>query len=92
VRKQLFWLVPLSVVVLGGLIALASFLPFLDPPQCPPHLTAMPDGADCIIGANIGRGLVMLLGLAVAVAGGLALVVSLLAALVKRLRRKDPHR
>jgi len=80
------------VVVLGGLIALASFLPFLDPPQCPPHLTGMPDGGDCIIGANIGRGLVVLLGLAVAAVGGLVLVVSLLASLVKRLRRKAPDR
>ncbi len=80
-RRHLLWLVVLSF---GLLMIAAAFTPPLDPPQCPRHATRMPNGSHCIIGANIGAGLVWIAGIAVAVIGGVALVVSLVASLWER--------
>jgi len=57
IREQ--WL---AVLVLGHLMIAAALTPPLDPPQCPDHTTRLPDGSSCIIGANIGAGLVWLAG------------------------------
>lgn len=80
----MFWVAPLALVVLGGLVSLASYLPFLNRPQCPAYATRMPDGSACIIGANIGVGLIWLLGIALAALGGASLVVSLLVTFGRR--------
>lgn len=80
-RRHLLWLAFLSF----GLLMIASvFTPPLNPPQCPGHATRMPDGSHCIIGANIGAGLLWMAGIAVAFIGGVALVVSLVASLWER--------
>ena len=55
----------------------AAFTPPLNPPQCPDHATRMPDGSVCIIGANIGAGLLWLVGIVVAFVGAISLLVSL---------------
>ncbi len=62
---------------MGLLMVAAAFTPPLDPPQCPDHATRMPDGSRCIIGANIGAGLLSLAGIVVALIGAVGLLVSL---------------
>jgi hypothetical protein len=66
----------LGVAVVGVLMAAMAFTPPLDPPQCPDHATRMPDGSHCIIGANIGAGLVWLEGMFGAFVGAVGLAVS----------------
>ncbi len=61
----------------------ATHLAVLNPPQCPSYATRMPDGSFCIIGANIGTGLLWELGIAMAVLGGLALLVCIAASLAQ---------
>ena len=68
----------------GLLMVALVFTPPLNPPQCPDYATRMPDGSLCIIGANIGAGLLWLAGLLLVVAGAVGLVGSLAAALWER--------
>lgn len=70
----------LLLVVIGLLIIGAAFTPWLNPPQCDVNQT--PGYDHCIIGANIGAGLMWLLGMATAIGGGIALTASLVFALV----------
>ena len=70
-------LICLAGLVVGLLMIVAAFTPPLNPPQCPAHATRMADGSTCIIGANIGAGLLWLAGIFVACVGGLALLISL---------------
>lgn len=72
-RRHLIWA---AVGVLGMLLAAMAFTPPLDPPQCPDHATRMPDGSRCIIGANIGAGLLWLEGMFGAFVGAVGLVAS----------------
>ncbi len=80
-KGHLLWL---AVLAFGGLMMAAVFTPPLNPPQCPGHATRMPDGSHCIIGANIGAGLLWMAGVAVAFIGGVGLVASLVASLWER--------
>lgn len=70
-------LVWLALLVIGVVILTVSYLPILNPEQCPPYQTQLPDGGNCIIGANIGGGLARLFGIALTIVGGLGLLVSL---------------
>ncbi len=73
-ERPLLWLVVLGV---GLLMIAAAFSPPLNPPQCPSYATEMPDGSTCIIGANIGSGLIWLAGILVALVGGAGSLVAL---------------
>jgi hypothetical protein len=65
----------------------ATHLPILNPEQCPLSYTqAQVDRSRCIIGANIGTGLLRELGILMAVVGGLALLVCLATGLLERHR------
>jgi len=86
-KHPLFWF---AVLVLGLLMVPASSSSFLNPPQCPSYASRMPDGSPCIIGANIGAGLVWLAGIAVAVVGAIGLLVSSGAVLWRRRSRPEP--
>jgi hypothetical protein len=62
----------------------ATSLSILNPEQCPLEYTqAQVDRSHCIIGANIGTGLVWELGILMAVVGGLALLVCVAAKLLE---------
>jgi hypothetical protein len=80
-KRDLIWL---GVCALGLLMVAAALTPPLNPPQCPDHATRMPDGSHCIIGANIGAGLLWLAGVFVAFIGAVGLVISLMARLWDR--------
>lgn len=70
--------------VAGLALVGATHLPLLNPPQCPLDYTqAQVDRSHCIIGANIGTGLLWELGIFMAVVGGLTLLVCLAARLVQ---------
>lgn len=73
-KRRRGWLV---MLVVGLLIVAATFSPPLNPPQCPDHATRMPDGSNCIIGANIGAGLLLMLGTLVTFIGAVGSLVSL---------------
>ena len=76
-KRHLTWLALLD----SGLLMVAIvFTPLLNPPQCPDYATRMPDGSYCIIGANIGAGLLWMAGVVLVVAGALGLVGSLVTA------------
>ncbi len=72
-------IISIVVLIVGLLIIGAAFTPPFNPPQCEGSLTT--DNSNCIIGANIGGGLVWLLGVAIAIAGGIAVATSLVFAL-----------
>lgn len=74
----------LALLDSGVLMVALAFTPLLKPPQCPDYATRMPDGSHCIIGANIGAGLVCLAGLIVVVAGAIGLAGSLVGGLWER--------
>ena len=75
--RHLTWLALLD----SGLLMVAIvFTPLLNPPQCPDYATRMPDGSYCIIGANIGAGLICMAGIVLVVAGVVGLVGSLVTA------------
>jgi len=62
----------------------ATHLPILNPQQCPLDYTqAQVDRSHCIIGANIGTGLLWELGIFLAVVAGIALLMCVAARLVK---------
>lgn len=64
------------------LIAIAFF--FMNPDQCPAHYTqAQIDASDCIVGANIGLGIMLVLASTIAV---ISLILAAIAA--HRHRRK----
>ncbi|MGI8806262.1 MAG: hypothetical protein ACR2KK_00125 [Acidimicrobiales bacterium] len=76
-----------AVSAIGVLMFAATYLPFVDLEQCPMHYTqSMVDSSNCIIGANIGAGLLAMAGIVIAVVGVLGLMVSLVARLVGTLR------
>ncbi len=74
---------PIRILAYGTLaatlVAGAGFL-FLNPPECPRGYTQeQVDAAGCIIGANIGLGLILMLAIAIwvtALASALGLVIS----------------
>lgn len=80
-KRHVIWL---AVLVSGLLMVGAVVTPALNPPQCPSYATRMPDGSHCIIGANIGAGLLWMAGILVMVVGALGLFVSLVAVLWER--------
>ncbi len=65
------------VVVAGSALFGLSFLPTLNPPQCPSYVTSMPDGSKCIIGANLGAPLLLVAGLLLMVTGTVGLLIGL---------------
>jgi hypothetical protein len=66
-----------AVVLAGAVVFIASFLPVLNPEQCPEGYTqAQIDESNCIVGSNIGAGLAWLLGIALSGAGALGLLIS----------------
>lgn len=66
-----------AVMLLGLAILGASYLPILNPEQCPDYYTqAQVDESHCIIGVNFRAGLFWLLGIAGAVVGSSGLLVS----------------
>ncbi len=75
--QPLIWL---AVSVFGLLIVALTFTPILNPPQCPGSAMQMPDGSQCIIGANMGLGLFWLVGIAAAVVGAIGAIVSFVGA------------
>ncbi len=79
-KDKLRSIISLAILVIGLLIIGAVFTPPLNPPQCEGYKT--PQNSTCIIGANIGAGLVWLLGMAIAIGGGIALTASVVFALV----------
>lgn len=45
----------------GALVLIIIALKFLNPPQCPDHYTQeQVDASNCIVGANIGLGLILI--------------------------------
>ena len=77
-KRHLTWL---ALLDLGLLMVALVFTPLLNPPQCPDYATRMPDGSHCIIGANIGAGLLWMAGLLLVVTGTVGLVGSLVTVL-----------
>ncbi len=64
-------------LALGVLMIFAIYLPLLSPPQCPLTYTQdQIDSANCIVGANIGAGLLRLLGILVTFVTGAGLLAS----------------
>lgn len=74
------WVVGISVavVIVGLIIAGLAFTPWMNPAQC----GEIGAGSNCIIGANIGAGLVFLLGMSIAILGVVAFVASIIFRLV----------
>ncbi len=78
----------LAILIFGLLIIGAAFTPYNNPPQCGEAYTShhelqTPQNSRCIIGANIGGGFVWLLGMAIAIAGGLTLAAVVILVLVR---------
>jgi hypothetical protein len=56
--------VPFVIFIIGTVTAIAivtTMLIFFNPPECPSY--TMPQGSNCVIGANIGLGLYLLLAI-----------------------------
>lgn len=81
IKRHVTWL---ALLDLGLLMVALVFTPLLNPPQCPDDATRMPDGSHCIIGANIGAGLLWMAGLLLVVTGTVGLVGSVVTALWER--------
>jgi len=80
-NRHLIWL---GVLALGLLMIAAVFTRALNPPQCPPHVDPDDYGSRCIIGANMGAGMLWITGIAVAFVGFVGSLVSLVASLWER--------
>ena len=74
-------------IVFGLLIIASSYLPLFNPPECPVGYTQEQiNSSNCIIGANIGAGMIWLLGLLVLLVGALGLLASLLINFIRKNR------
>ncbi len=85
-KDKLRIIISIVVLVVGLLIIGVAFTPPFNPPQCEGNLTT--DNSNCIIGANIGAGLVWLLGMAIAIVGSIIVAASLVFALANAKTRK----
>lgn len=66
------------IFAVGVSMVIASYLPLMNPEQCPMHFSqAEVDSSNCIIGANIGAALARLAGITIALIGGLGSLVLL---------------
>ncbi len=77
-KRPMIWI---AVLVLGQVMVAVALTPLLGLPQCPPFASRMPDGSQCIIGANMLPGLVWEAGILVAFVGAVGSLVSLSAIL-----------
>lgn len=66
----------MALVAVGLLMFLVSRLPVMNPPQCPDHLVSGPGGSRCIIGADIGAGLLWLFSIGLTAVAALALLIT----------------
>ncbi|MGH9225616.1 MAG: hypothetical protein ACRD2W_17940 [Acidimicrobiales bacterium] len=67
-----------AVFSVGVVLFVASYLPVMNPEQCPASVTqAQMDESRCIVGSNIGAGLARMVGVVVTLAGGVAGLVAL---------------
>jgi hypothetical protein len=74
----------LGIMVAGVIIFVSSYLPLMNPPQCPNNYTqAQIDASGCVIGANIGAGLIWMFGIFVLLVGFLGIVATHLITLYK---------
>ena len=74
----------MALVAVGLLMFMVSFLPAMNPPQCPDDELSLPDGSRCIIGANIGAGLLWLFSIGLTAVAALAMLITPPASLLVR--------
>lgn len=74
----------MALVGVGLLMFMVSRLPAMNPPQCPGGELSLPDGSRCIIGANIGAGLLWLFGIGLTAVAALGMLITLPASLLVR--------
>jgi len=65
-----------ALVAVGLLMFMVSRFPAMNPPQCPRDELSLPDGSRCIIGANIGAGLLGLFSNGLTAAAALAMLIT----------------
>jgi len=83
----------MALVAVGLLTFMVSRLPVMNPPQCPGDALSLPDGSRCIIGANIGAGLLWLFGIGLTAVAALAMLITPPASLlVRAVRARRPGR
>jgi len=85
----------MALVAVGLLMLMVSRLPAMNPPQCPRYERTLPDGSRCIIGANIGAGLLWMFSIGLTAFAALGMLVTPPVALVVRAvraRRTGRHR
>jgi len=74
----------MALVAVGLLMLLVSRLPAMNPPQCPRNELSLPDGSRCIIGANIGAGLLWMFSIGLTAVAALGMLLTPPAALLVR--------
>lgn len=72
-RPRLSTVLLLLLIVIGFVAMGAAFTPYMNPPQCENALTV--ENSNCIIGANMGAGMLFLLGFAISVLASLSLLL-----------------
>jgi len=85
----------MAIVAVGLLMFMVSRLPAMNPPQCPGNELTLPDGSRCIIGANIGAGLLWMFSIGLTALAALGLLIGppaslLLRAIGARRNRRPP--
>lgn len=75
-------LIYFGVVVIGILLVWFASSTYAETPQCPSYETPESAGYDCIIGADIGRGMIWLLGIAITLSGAIGLTYRLIRVIV----------
>lgn len=79
-----------AILIIGMLMLGSLYLPAVSPEQCPSNYTqAQVDESNCIIGANIGAGMIWLLGIAATGTGMLGLAIALLIRYIHEYRQQS---